>query len=65
MVITPKEIKHFTEWVAENHFHLYDIIKGIHYWKSESETLTTEQLYKRYKKHIDKFKDAESHKDIS
>ena len=40
----------FAEWIATNHFVLYDIVKGIHYWKSESEILTTQQLRKRYEK---------------
>jgi hypothetical protein len=40
----------FAEWVACNHFVLYDIVKGIYYWKSETETLTTEQLRERYEK---------------
>lgn len=38
------EIK-FTEWVAESHFHLYNIEGGIYYWKDELSTLTTQQLY--------------------
>jgi hypothetical protein len=38
----------FAEWVGENHFHLYNIQDGVHYWKSEEECLTTEELWKRF-----------------
>ena len=35
----------FTEWVAENHYYLYNIEDGVYYWKNETDTLTTNQLH--------------------
>ena len=44
------EAKKFTEWVAENHYRLYDVIGNIYYWKNEYELKTTDELYLEYLK---------------
>jgi hypothetical protein len=42
----------FAEWLAENHYTLYNIIDKEYYWISESDNYvphTTEQLLKKFK----------------
>jgi hypothetical protein len=35
----------FAQWVAENHYHLYNVEDELYYWKNESGTKTTTELY--------------------
>jgi hypothetical protein len=39
----------FVEWVAENHYRLYNLEKNIYYWDNkEGEYKTTKQLLKEF-----------------
>ena len=38
------EIK-FCEWVAENHYHLFNIENSIYIWQNENGTKTTAELF--------------------
>jgi hypothetical protein len=38
----------FAEWLAENHYRLHNVSKGIHYWKNEDGEKTTEELFKEF-----------------
>ena len=51
MNITEKLLAlNFAEWIAENHFRLYNIENGLYYWKNENENKTTEELFNDYEK---------------
>ncbi|MEY3501836.1 MAG: hypothetical protein RL308_3509 [Bacteroidota bacterium] len=40
----------FAEWLARNHYVLYnESIEGVHFWKNENSKGTTNQLLKIYK----------------
>ena len=39
----------FAQWIAEDHFRLYNIENGVYYWKNEDEIQTTEELFERFK----------------
>jgi len=38
----------FAEWIFTNHYRLYNIQDGNHYWKNEYNIKTTEQLYQNF-----------------
>lgn len=40
----------FAEYIAEEHYILYNVENGKHYWKSEECIKTTKQLLKDFKK---------------
>jgi len=42
------EIK-FAEWLAENHYKLANIEKGIYYWSNENFTEDSQSLYDIFK----------------
>ncbi len=43
------EAELFAEWVAENHYHLFNIdSNGTHYWYNEEGVKTTGTLYKEF-----------------
>lgn len=43
----------FAEWLAENHYVLFNIDKlGNYIWKNEKHERTTEELFKEYKLNI-------------
>ena len=45
-----KQQEDFAEWLARNHYVLYnESIKGIHFWKNEHSKGTTKELLKIYK----------------
>jgi hypothetical protein len=46
-----KQQEDFAEWLARNHYVLYnESIEGVHFWKNEHSKGTTNQLLKIYKK---------------
>ena len=50
-----KEIK-FAEWLAQNHYVLYDIKLGICFWENEDDIDSSEKLYKQFENEIMKDK---------
>lgn len=49
MNITEKLLAlNFAEWIAENHFRMYNIENGLYYWENENENKTTEELFNDY-----------------
>jgi len=50
-----KEIK-FAEWLAQNHYVLYDIKLGICFWENEDDVDSSEKLYKQFENEIMKDK---------
>ena len=42
----------FAEWIAENHFRLYNVKDGVFIWKNETDSKTSQELYDRYIKTI-------------
>ena len=44
-----KNIK-FAEWLAENHYSLWNVEKGIYYWRNEYNKKTTNQLFEDFEK---------------
>ena len=39
----------FAEWLAQNHYVLYDIKLGICFWENEDDVSSTENLFKEFK----------------
>jgi len=35
----------FAQWIAENHYHLYNVENGLYYWVNESNMKTTTELF--------------------
>ena len=44
----------FAEWLAKNHYRLWNVEKSICYWKNEEHTKTTKQLFKEFINEITK-----------
>ena len=44
------EVIEFAEWVAKEHFYLYNVEGESHYWRNESLELTTKQLFDLWKR---------------
>lgn len=39
----------FAEWLAENHYRLCNLEKGVYYWENEDEVKTSQQLFEIFK----------------
>ena len=39
----------FAEWIAENHYRLYNVEDGVNYWKNEDGLKTTAELFDMYR----------------
>jgi hypothetical protein len=44
-----EELIEFAEWIAENHYKLYNKSKGVCYWMNEDDKKTTSELLKLFK----------------
>ena len=40
----------FAQWIAENHYYLYNVEDEVYYWKNENSIKTTTQLYLEWTK---------------
>ena len=40
----------FAQWIAENHYHLYNVEDGVYYWVNEYNMKTTAELYLQWVK---------------
>jgi len=41
----------FAQWIAEDHFRLYNVENGVYYWKNEDEIQTSEELLERFNRY--------------
>lgn len=48
ILMSKKKYLDFLHWVSENHYRLYNVTNGYHYYKNDYANHTSEELYNIY-----------------